>query len=89
MTKGLRPITIRFVRTLEGTLLPLTVDRGSKSERPGFVVRFEDGSEIRVEHVQDHPFDPSRLRSLAYHRVRATGRDYRNRFLAEEVVALD
>jgi hypothetical protein len=73
---------------IEGLLICVPLNVGSKSEHNGFVIRKNDGSEIKIYLKGDNPFENKLLQPLKDKYVRALGELYKvpERFVAETVV---
>ena len=73
---------------IEGLLVSVRRNAGSKSEHDGFAIRKPDGSQIVIEREGDNPFEHDSLQRLKDQRVRAVGELYRGRFIADAVSLL-
>jgi len=74
---------------LEGKLIRVPRNVGSKSEHLGFAIQTAAGQQVVIEKEGDNPFEHESLRKLEKHRVRAIGEMYRGRFIADAVDIID
>ena len=81
--------TLSIVAALEGLLVQVRRDIGSKSEHRGFAIQQPDGSQVVIEKEGDNPFEHESLKGLQDRHVRAFGEMYRGRFIADVVDVLE
>jgi len=74
---------------VEGQLVRVRRDAGSKSDYWGFAIRTSDGQEIVVEKEGDNPFEQESLTPLVGRCVRVVGALYRGRVVASVIDPLD
>jgi hypothetical protein len=77
------------VAALEGLLVCVRRNVGSKSEHYGFAIQKSDGSQVALEKEGDNPFENESLKALRDRRVRVKGEMYRGRFIADVVDLLE
>jgi hypothetical protein len=70
---------------VEGELVEVKRNAGSKSEHRGFAVRTADGNDVVIDKRGDNPFEHESLRPLKGRRIRAEGAFYRGRLVADSV----
>jgi hypothetical protein len=70
---------------VEGELIEIQRNPGSKSEHRGFAVRTAEGTNVVIDKRGDNPFEHESLRPLKGLRIRAQGAFYRGRLVADSI----